>query len=278
MKRAVELTVFAGIAVLIHVALFARVPSSGAQSSGAGGTAMVSIQAAPDAVAEMAEAWEQPPQTSPRIAAQSVEPLPSANLPSLPHLALDQAPRAAAQIAILAPARADNLQIETAPPPPPPPKPRKPEPKPEPQHKPAPEPQPQQARKSEQTSAGRAEQRAAGSGGGAQAGQSGGAQAATAESGRRAKLRSIWGAKIRARVERRKRYPAGASGKGQVVVRLTVSRSGQLLSHRVARSSGIAAFDQAALQAVTRAGKFPSAPKKLQINQISFNLPMSFSK
>lgn len=276
MKRAAELTVFAGIAVLIHVALFARVPGSGAQSSGAGGTAMVSIQAAPDAVAEMAEAWEQPPQTFPRIAAQSVEPLPPANLPSLPHLTLDQAPRAAAQIAIPAPARADNLQIETAPPPPP--KPQKPEPKPEPQHKPAPEPQPQQARKSEQTSAGRAEQRAAGSGGGAQAGQSGGAQAATAESGRRAKLRSIWGAKIRARVERRKRYPAGASGKGQVVVRLTVSRSGQLLSHRVARSSGIAAFDQAALQAVTRAGKFPSAPKKLQINQISFNLPMSFSK
>ncbi|WP_291729169.1 energy transducer TonB [Leisingera sp. F5] len=276
MKRAAELTVFAGIAVLIHVALFARVPGSGAQSSGAGGTAMVAIQAAPDAVAAMAEVWEQPPQTSPRIAAQSVEPLPPANVPSLPQLALDQAPRAAVQIAIPAPARADNLQIETAPPPPP--KPQRPEPKPEPQHKPAPEPQPQQARKSEQASAGRAEQRAAGSGGGAQAGQSGGAQAATAVPGRRAKLRSIWGAKIRARVERRKRYPAGASGKGQVVVRLTISRSGQLLSHRIAKSSGIAAFDQAALQAVTRAGKFPSAPKKLQINQISFNLPMSFSK
>ncbi|UWQ28144.1 energy transducer TonB [Leisingera sp. M523] len=266
MKRAAEFTVFAGIAVLIHVALFARVPGSGAQSSGAGGTAMVSIQAAPEAVVEMAEAWEKPPQTSPQIATQSVEPLPPANVPSLPQLALDQAPRAAAQIAIPAPARTDNLQIDTAPPSPP--KPQKPEPKPE----------PQQARKSEQASAGQAEQRAAGSGGGAQAGQSGGAQVATAESGRRAKLRSIWGAKIRARVERRKRYPAGASGQGQVVVRLTVSRSGQLLSHRIARSSGVAAFDQAALQAVARAGKFPAAPKKLQINQISFNLPMSFSK
>ncbi|MCF6433342.1 TonB family protein [Leisingera sp. MMG026] len=276
MKRAAEFTVFAGIAVLIHVSLFARVPGSGAQSSGAGGTAMVSIQAAPEAVAEMAEAWEKPPQTSPQIAAQSVEPLPPANVPSLPQLALDLAPRAAAQIAIPAPARTDNLQIDTAPPSPP--KPQKPEPKPDPQPKPAPEPQPQQDRTSEQASAGRAEQRAAGSGGGAQAGQSGGAQAATAESGRRAKLRSIWGAKIRARVERRKRYPAGTSGKGQVVVRLTVSRSGQLLSHRIARSSGVAAFDQAALQAVARAGKFPSAPKKLQINQISFNLPMSFSK
>ncbi|WP_323779361.1 TonB family protein [Leisingera sp.] len=274
MKRAAELTVFAGLAVLIHVALFARMPGSGTQSSGAGGTAMVSIQAAPQAVAEMVEAWERPPQTTPQIEAQTVEPLPPVDAPALPLPALAQAPRAAAQIAMPKPARADVLQIVTAPAPPP----RQPEPKLEPETKPAPKPQAQQARKSQQASAGRAEQRAAGSGGNTQAGQSGGAQAATAEAGRRAKLRSIWGARIRARVERRKRYPAGASGNGQVVVRLTVSKSGQLLSHRVAKSSGVAAFDQAALRAVARAGKFPPAPKELQINQISFNLPMSFSK
>ena len=97
-------------------------------------------------------------------------------------------------------------------------------------------------------------------------------------SGQQAKLQNIWGAKIRARIERRQRYPNGASGNGHVVVRLTVARSGQLLSHRIAKSSGNAAFDQAALRAVVRAGRFPSAPKTLDLQQLTFNLPMTFSK
>lgn len=278
MKRAAELTVFAGLAVLIHVALFASAPRQGAQSSGSGGDAMVSIQAADATVAEMVEAWERPPQAAPRLDARLEQPLPPAAVPALPDFKLAQAPRAAVQIGLAKPAAADALQLETAPPPPPPME------RPEPQAKPVPRPRPQQesepqpqARKAEQPSAGRAQQKAAGSGGSTQAGRSGGA-AAAAGSGQQAKLQSIWGAKIRARIERRKRYPAGASGKGTVVVRLTVARSGQLLSHRVARSSGDAAFDQAALQAVARAGSFPAAPEKLGLSQLTFNLPMSFSR
>ncbi|ATG44282.1 tonB-like protein [Phaeobacter piscinae] len=283
MKRAAELTVFAGIATVIHVALFASAPKSGAEASGGGGDAMVSVQAASATVAEMVETWERPPQTQPQIDTALTPPQTAPTAPVVPQFELAQAPSAARQIALAKPTPDDKLQLDATPPPPPPPPPNaEPQPDPDlrPRAKPRPkqEPTPQTAQKAKQTSAGRAAQRAAGSGGSAQAGQAGRAAAATAQAGQQAKLKSIWGAKIRARVERRKRYPSGARGNGKVIVRITVARNGQLISHRIARSSGNAALDQAALQAVARAGKFPAAPKQLSLNQMTFNLPMTFSK
>ncbi|WP_405110100.1 TonB family protein [Phaeobacter sp. BS52] len=283
MKRAAELTVFAGIATVIHVALFASAPKSGAEASGGGGDAMVSVQAASATVAEMVETWERPPQTQPQIDTALTPPQTAPTAPVVPQFELAQAPSAARQIALAKPTPDDKLQLDTTPPPPPPPPPKaEPQPDPDlrPRAKPRPkqEPPPQTAQKAQQTSAGRAAQRAAGSGGSAQAGQAGRAAAATAQAGQQAKLKSIWGAKIRARVERRKRYPSGARGNGKVIVRITVARNGQLISHRIARSSGNAALDQAALQAVARARKFPAAPKQLSLNQMTFNLPMTFSK
>ncbi|UTS81390.1 TonB family protein [Phaeobacter piscinae] len=282
MKRAAELTVFAGIATVIHVALFASAPKSGAEASGGGGDAMVSVQAASATVAEMVETWERPPQTQPQIDTALTPPQTAPTAPAVPQFELAQAPSAARQIALAKPTPDDTLQLDTTPAPPPPPPKAEPQPDPDlrPRAKPRPkqEPTPQTAQKAQQTSAGRAAQRAAGSGGSAQAGQAGRAAAATAQAGQQAKLKSIWGAKIRARVERRKRYPPGARGNGKVIVRITVARNGQLISHRIARSSGNAALDQAALQAVARARKFPAAPKQLPLNQMTFNLPMTFSK
>ncbi|MFV1493531.1 TonB family protein [Phaeobacter sp. JH18-32] len=284
MKRAAELTVFAGIATVIHVALFASAPRSGAQSSGAGGDALVSVQAASATVVEMVETWERPPQTQPRIDTDLTPPQTAPSAPVIPQFDLAQAPSAARQLAISPPPRADRLDVDSAPPPPPAPPQTVPRPLPDPDLRPRakprakPEPQPQNARKAEQRSSGRDAQRAAGSGGGAEAGQAGSSAAATAEAGRQAKLQAIWGAKIRARIERRKRYPSGARGNGRVVVRLTVARSGQLISHRIARSSGNAALDQAALQAVARAANFPAAPRQLTLSQMTFSLPMDFSK
>lgn len=280
MKRTAELTVFAGIATLIHVALFATAPRSGAQSSGAGGDALVSVQAASATVAEMVEAWEHPPQTVPQLEADLTQPLPVPAAPAVPQFELARAPRAAAQIALAKPAPAETPEVDTAPPPPPPEQKPEPEAKPEPQPRPRPkhEPERQQARKAEQTSAGRAEQRAAGSGGGAQAGQAGGSAVATAQAGQQAKLQAVWGAKIRSRIARRMRYPSGASGSGRVVVRISVSRTGQLLNYRIAKSSRNAVFDQAALKAVARAGKFPAAPKKLTLSQFTFDVPIGFPK
>ncbi len=48
MKRIVEPIIFAAIAGVIHITLFSSAPESGAASSGSGGEAMVSIQAAPE--------------------------------------------------------------------------------------------------------------------------------------------------------------------------------------------------------------------------------------
>ncbi|OED49863.1 energy transducer TonB [Rhodobacteraceae bacterium (ex Bugula neritina AB1)] len=281
MKRAAEFTVFAGLAGLVHVALFASVPESGALSSGSGGEALVSIQPASAEVARMAEAWQRPPET-PQTATLPTEPLPQAQAPALPQIELAQAPRAALLAPLSQPAAIQPVQADTAPPPP------RPEPKPEPQAKPRPKPvaqtkpQPQQQTpakaNSDRNAAGQAGQRAAGSGGGAEAGQAGGAQTATTDPGREATLRAVWGNKIRARIERRKRYPSGLRGQARVVLRLTVARDGRLLNHRIAKSSGIAAFDQAALAAVARAGKFPPAPKKLQAGQIQLSLPIGFSR
>ncbi|MFS4580644.1 energy transducer TonB [Phaeobacter sp. C3_T13_0] len=280
MKHTAELTVFAGIAIVIHVALFATGPRSGAQSSGAGGDAIVSVQAASATVADMVETWERTPQTQPEINSDLIQPQAATTAPEVPQFELAQAPKAARQIALVKPAPADTLALDTTTAPPPPPPITEPDPQPvsKPRPRPKPDPKPQNARKAAQTSAGRNEQRAAGSGGGSQSGQASSAAASTAQAGQQAKLKTVWGAKIRSRVERRKRYPSGTNGHGRVVVRITVARSGQLVSYRLAKSSGNAALDQAALKAVARARKFPAAPKKLSINQLTFNLPIYFSK
>jgi protein TonB len=297
MKRAAEFTLFAGLAAFIHVSLFATAPQSGVQSSGAGGDARVSIKAASASLAEMVEAWERPtPRVqlkNPDLTQPQTQPTTPPTTPKMPQFDLAQAPRVAVLVALAEPELKQVVEVDTAPPPPPPPLPPpppepepEPQPKPKPPEKPAPKqpapkppaPKPPVAKTSQQTSAGRPAQRAAGSGGGAEAGVAGGASAATTSAGQKAKLQSIWGAKIRSRIERRKRYPSGQRGKGRVVLRITVAASGKLINYRVAKSSGVAGFDQAALKAVSRAGKFPSAPKQLGGKPFTFNLPMSFSR
>ena len=171
------------------------------------------------------------------------------------------------------PAAAQPVEADTAPPPPP--KPRRSEPEQAPTAKPQETPPPKA--NSNRNSAGRQDQRAAGSGGGREAGQSGGAQTATSDPGE-AKLRTVWGSKIRARIERNKRGPSGGKSTARVFVQFTVARDGRLLDYRITKSSGIAAYDQAALDAITRSGKFPKAPRKLQASQIRLSLPISFTR
>ncbi|PCJ08039.1 MAG: energy transducer TonB [Rhodobacteraceae bacterium] len=168
----------------------------------------------------------------------------------------------------------DVLEVDTATAAPLP----KSDPRPTPVPRPKPRKQLDSGQKAEQASAGRVEQRAAGSGGGAQAGAAGASQASTLSAGRKAALKNVWGAKIRARIERRKRYPSGANGNASVVIRLIISRDGRLLSYKIAKSSGNATFDQAAISAVTRVGRFPTAPKKLSDQKITVNLPINFSR
>jgi protein TonB len=143
--------------------------------------------------------------------------------------------------------------------------------KPKPQPKPAKRTAPKAARASQATP----KQQAKGAGSGTAAGQQGKAKAATLSAGQTRAAMAAWGAQIRAQIERAKTPPAGA-GAGRVVVTLRVSRSGQLLSVSLARSSGKATLDRAALQAVRRAGRFAPAPKGLDAQSYAFDLPMAF--
>lgn len=69
-----------------------------------------------------------------------------------------------------------------------------------------------------------------------------------------------WQARLMAHLERRKRYPPGARGKGVVHVRFSIDDQGRVLSGALARSSGFAEFDEAALALVRRASPVPAPP------------------
>ncbi len=136
---------------------------------------------------------------------------------------------------------------------------------------PKPEPKPQKARPAPAQSA---------SGGGKasrpKAGQTGRDATQSVNAATRRALQSRWGAKIQARVHRRLVYPRGARGTGSARVSLTIDRAGRLVGLRLTRSSGVAAFDRAALNAVRRAGRFPKAPPELRKASYSFSLSLSF--
>ncbi|MFV0515025.1 MAG: TonB family protein [Jhaorihella sp.] len=157
---------------------------------------------------------------------------------------------------------------------PPPPVPPKPRPAPE----PAPKTKAKPAERSQPARAGAAPQKSAGAGGTAQAGNSGKSAVRTLSKGQKAKLVSVWGAKIRSQVERRKRYPSGTRARGQVVLKISVDRNGRLAGVGIRNSSGDARLDAAAVAAVRNAGRFPSAPKELAGSVFSFSLPVRFGR
>lgn len=274
MKRWLEVLVFVGVAAALHLAVFASRSSSGITAGGSGGDALVSIKAAAPTVAEMVETWERPKATQSQLQPNLESPqAPVVDALTVPDLKVEQAPRPELTVALAKPPEQDNLDLDTAPPPPPEPKPEKevkPDVKPQKQPKETPK---QKGRKADVTSAGAAKQVSAGSGGGSQAGV-GSAKVTTGSPGKKAKLQAVWGAKIRARIQRNTRHPRGNKEKGTVVLTLSISRNGRLLSSTLKTSSGNPELDQAVLQAVSRTKKFPKAPKDLQGESFRFAAPI----
>ena len=264
------------------IAGFVSLPQSGSQTGGSGGTHDVTLAAAAASVADMVEQWERPPpipQQKP-----SLPPVQTAatQAPEMPQIKLSEAPRALAQLSMPLPTTATEraVQVDTAPPPPPEPV-QAPEPKPKqkPARKPTPKPNkkapPEDAVKSKQDSAGRAAQRAAGTAGGTEAG-TGTAQASTKAAGKQAKLSAIWEARVAARLRKGIRYPRGNHGDGGVQVSFTLDSKGNVLSYRIARSSGVAALDQAAQRLLKSIRRFPKAPKGLQVAQRQFDTTLTY--
>ncbi|CAA0088459.1 Uncharacterised protein [Starkeya nomas] len=86
-----------------------------------------------------------------------------------------------------------------------------------------------------------------------------------------------WRSRLMAHLNRHKRYPGGASGSGRARVSFSINRSGQVLSARLAGSSGNPAFDQEAVAMVRRASPVPAPPPEVPGGTIVFTVPVQFS-
>ena len=99
----------------------------------------------------------------------------------------------------------------------------------------------------------------------------------TAESRQRARV--TWQKELLAHLGKYKRYPTDRSQKSsEILVTLSLDRSGRVLAVNVARSSGDEAFDHAALSMVERASPVPAPPPLVADEGLSFSLPVIFRK
>jgi periplasmic protein TonB len=93
------------------------------------------------------------------------------------------------------------------------------------------------------------------------------------------RARVTWQRELLAHLNKYKRYPTHRSQKdAQIMVALTLDRTGRVLATRVTKSSGDAAFDQAALTMVERASPVPAPPPLIADEGLSFFLPVNFRK
>lgn len=231
MRGRVQAVSALALAISLHLGAFALRPAAvGAMSSRAGGADLVSLQAADASIAAMVDAWDRPPEVVTVPDAPPPQPVQTTALPDL--RALPDPP-----LNLPEPAKKAKPPAKTT-------------------------AKAAKAKQASELQAGRTAQRASGTGNGTQAGAGGTAAAATLSKATVNNLRASWGASIRSRIERRKTYPSTARGaSGTVTVRLSVSHAGQLLGVSVAKSSGNAALDQAALNAVTAAKSFRRRPR-----------------
>ncbi len=269
MWRALEISGFALGALGLHLAALLHFSAPGSESAGSGGQAVVAIAPASGTLIEAVQRWNAPPEVETAAAPRSPPELPQNNAGDLAMVQPMDLPPAAPQMPVLAPpparAAAPVLDTRSYTPPPPP----QPDPVPEPKAKPKPKPKPARAVKA---------QRAAGKGGGVMAGRKKARNVATMSKGQQAKQVAVWGARIRSRIERNKRFPRGARGGGTVRLRIRVDNAGRLAGAQVIGSAGQSALDKAALQAVARAGRFPAAPKGVARKTYSFTLKMRFGR
>ncbi len=278
-----EFILFLGVAGGLHLAGFAQLPvPEGSQAAGQAGQATASVQASTPALAEMVARWERPPEAVEEITTPEAAPPVADTALQRPRetMAAPERPVMGAGLALPQVDTAPDASISASPPPPPKPEPKLRPPKERPKARPKretakPKPKAQPAPKAPARKA----TRASGTGGGGNAGNAKATRDATLSQGQIQSLVAQWGAKIRRKIERRKRYPSAARGAaGTVTLRITVSRGGGLHGVSVAGSSGHRALDAAAVRAVKAAGRFPAAPKGLSQSSFSFTLAMQFQR
>jgi len=91
------------------------------------------------------------------------------------------------------------------------------------------------------------------------------------------KIKATWQKELVAHLDRHKRYPAGETQQSaEIVVSFTLDRLGHVLSASIAKSSGNAAFDEAAIAMVRRSDPVPQPPAALADMTLSFTVPVIF--
>ena len=89
-----------------------------------------------------------------------------------------------------------------------------------------------------------------------------------------------YASRLRAWLEAHKTYPKRARMRreeGVVHLHFTMDRAGNVLSARIARTSGHAALDQETLELARRASPLPAPPEDLAGNPLSLTVPVRFS-
>jgi len=95
----------------------------------------------------------------------------------------------------------------------------------------------------------------------------------------RQRARVTWQKELLAHLDKFKRYPAERSQKGaEIVVTMTLDRTGHVLAANISRGSGDDAFDHAALAMVERASPVPPPPPLIADEGLDFSLPVIFRK
>jgi len=91
------------------------------------------------------------------------------------------------------------------------------------------------------------------------------------------RLRATWQKELIAHLDRHKRYPSDRLQKSaEIVVSFVLDRMGHVLSTRIVRGSGDAAFDEAALAMVRRSDPVPQPPPAVADEGLNFTLPVIF--
>lgn len=89
---------------------------------------------------------------------------------------------------------------------------------------------------------------------------------------------ATWKGELMAHLNRYKRYPSGATGSGTASVAFTISRSGQVLSSRLIRSSGDPALDAEAASLPRRASPVPAPPPNIGGGIVTLTVPIHFGR
>jgi protein TonB len=89
-----------------------------------------------------------------------------------------------------------------------------------------------------------------------------------------------WQGRLIAHLARYQRFPAQAQRRGEqgvVMMNVTLSRTGQVLSMAIATTSGHADLDAEAQAWITRADPLPAFPPEITVQQMELLIPLSFT-